>query len=80
MHDEGAYFDKPTMATRWYDEEYTPVVELIDEAGVRGPTETGADAYIRVAKERYRLIREHDWNRDVLQMVAQKKKEPRRRR
>ena len=83
MHDEGAYFDKPTMAMRWYDEEYTPVVEMIDEAGVRGPDETGADAYIRVAKERYRLIREHDWNRDVLQMVAQKnatKKDSRRRR
>jgi len=47
MHYEGAYFDKPTMAMRWYDEEYTPVVEMIDEAGVRGPGETGADAYIR---------------------------------
>ena len=22
MHYEGAYFDKPTMAMRWYDEEY----------------------------------------------------------
>ena len=37
MHDEGAYFDKATMAKRWFDEEYTPVVEMIDEAGVRGP-------------------------------------------
>ena len=36
MHDEGAYFDKPTMAIRWYGEEYTPVVAMIDEAGVRG--------------------------------------------
>jgi hypothetical protein len=75
------------MARRWYDEEYTPVVEMIDEAGVRGADETGADAYIRVAKERYRLLREHDWNRDVLQIVAQKdaekktpKKDSRRRR
>ena len=50
MHDEGAYFDKPTMASRWYDEEYTPVLEMIDEAGVRGPDETGADAYLRVAE------------------------------
>ena len=36
MHQEGAYFDKETMARRWFDEEYTPVVALIDEAGVRG--------------------------------------------
>ncbi len=72
MHQEGAYFDKPAMGVRWFDEEYTPVVQMIDEAGVRGQHETGADAYIRVAKERYRLIREHDWNRDVLRMVAEK--------
>ena len=71
MHDEGAYFDQETMAQRWFDEEYTPVVEMIDEAGVRGRDETGADAYIRVAGERYRLIREHDWNRDVMRMVAE---------
>jgi hypothetical protein len=70
MHREGAYFDKEAMARRWFDEEYTPVVELIDDAGVRGETETGADAYIRVAGERYRLIREHDWNRDVMEQIA----------
>jgi hypothetical protein len=73
MHDEGAYFAKSTMAERWFDEEYTPVLAMIDEAGVRGADETGADAYIRVAKERYRLLREHDWNRDVLKMVGEKK-------
>jgi hypothetical protein len=78
MHDEGAYFDQPTMALRWYDEEYTPVLEMIEEAGVRGRDETGADAYIRVAGERYRLIREHDWNRDVMQMIAERARTRRR--
>lgn len=78
MHQEGAYFDKPTMATRWYDEEYTPVLEMIDEAGVRGPDETGADAYVRIAAERYRLIREHEWNREVMQMIAEKGRSRRR--
>lgn len=79
MHEEAAYFDKPTMAVRWFDEEYTPVLEMIEEAGVRGRDETGADAYIRVACERYRLIREHDWNLDVLQMVAEQQGRTRRR-
>ena len=51
---------------------------MIDEAGVRGRDETGADAYIRVAKERYRLIREHDWNRDVMKMVGDKARKGRR--
>ena len=74
MHTEGEYIDKPTMAQRWFDEEYTPVVQMIDEAGVRGRDETGADAYLRVAGERYRLIREHEWNDEVLQMIADRKR------
>ena len=78
MHQEGAYFDKPTMARRWYDEEYSPVLAMIDDAGVRGPDETGADAYLRVAGERYRLIREHEWNNDVLKMIAEKRRSRRK--
>lgn len=78
MHAEGAYFDKETMARRWFDEEYTPVLEMIDRAGVRGPDETGADAYIRVAGERYRLIREHDWNMDVLEVIRDQQARRRR--
>ena len=73
MHREGAYFDKQTMAERWFDEEYTPVLEMIDEAGVRGRDETGIDAYIRVACERYRLIREHEWSQEVMRMIAEQK-------
>jgi hypothetical protein len=73
MHEEEAYFDKSTMAVRWFDEEYSPVLEMIDEAGVRGAKETGADAYLRIAGERYRLIREHEWSRDVMQMIAEQK-------
>ena len=78
MQREQAWFDKVTMGERWFDEEYTPVLQLIDEAGVRGADETGADAYIRVAGERYRLIREHDWNRDVMQRIAEQSRKSRR--
>jgi hypothetical protein len=45
---------------------------------VRGPDEKPGDAYLRVAGERYRLIREHEWSREVMQMVAEKGR-PRRR-
>jgi hypothetical protein len=78
MQHEGEYHDKETMARRWFDEEYLPVLELMDEAGVRGEDETGADAYIRVAGERYALIREHDWNRDVLAALAERNRSRRR--
>ena len=77
MHAEGAYMDPATMARRWYAEEFEPVVRMIDEAGVRGPAERPAEAYLRVACERYRLIREHEWNTEVLDEV---KKGSRRRR
>jgi hypothetical protein len=69
MHAEGAYMDKVTMAKRWYAEEFAPVVEMIEEAGVRGDKERPAEAFLRVACERYRLIREHDWNAEVLEAV-----------
>ena len=77
MHAEQRYMDKDTMAARWYAEEFEPVVRMIDEAGVRGPDERPAAAYLRVAGERYRLLREHEWNADVLAAV---KKRGRRRR
>jgi hypothetical protein len=35
---------------------------------VRGCTET--DAYMRVAEERYRLLRTHRWDDEVLRSVA----------
>jgi hypothetical protein len=72
MHAEKAYFDKPTMAARWYAEEFRPVVQMIEDAGVRGDDERPAAAYLRVAGERYRLIREHEWNAEVMEAVGRK--------
>lgn len=78
MHAEGAYMDKKTMAERWYAEEFVPVLEMIEEAGVRGPDERPAEAYLRVACERYRLIREHEWNAEVLEAVRAARRRSRR--
>lgn len=74
---EGAFMDKETMASRWYAEEFRPVVELIEDAGVRGEDERPAEAYLRVAGERYRLIREHAWNAEVMDAVKGKGKRKR---
>jgi len=74
MHAEGAYIDRETMARRWYDEEFKPVVEMIERAGVRGDKERPAEAYLRVAGERYRLIREHEWSAEVLDEVRKAKR------
>lgn len=75
MHAEGAYMDRETMASRWYAEEFKPVVDMIEEAGVRGRNERPAEAYLRVAGERYRLIREHEWNAEIMAAVKKASKE-----
>jgi hypothetical protein len=77
MHAEHAYMDPETMAARWYAEEFTPVVQMIEEAGVRGDDERPAEAYLRVACERYRLIREHEWNAEVMDAVKGQRKKKR---
>src|SRR5687768_10824515 len=77
MHAEGTYMDKTTMARRWYEEEFRPVVDMIEDAGVRGEDERLAEAYLRVACERYRLIREHEWNAEVMDAVTRKGKKKR---
>lgn len=74
MHSEGAYIDKDTMARRWFDEEYLPVIGLIEEAGLIDEDETGPEAYLRLSGDRYRLIRTHTWNEDVVQTLRQRSK------
>jgi len=68
MQDEGAYLDRPTVAQRWYDEEFVPVVRMLRQAGMI-ETQTEAEAYMWVACERYRLIRTHRWDDEIISAV-----------
>ncbi|WP_216214258.1 chromosome partitioning protein ParB [Amycolatopsis aidingensis] len=68
MQDEGAFADRATVAARWYQEEYLPVVGMLREADMIGER-TETEAYMWVAAERYRLIRTHRWDDEVLQAV-----------
>jgi hypothetical protein len=68
MQDRAEFLDRPTAARLWFDEEYVPVVETLKEAHMVGDgSET--DAYLRVARERYLLMRTHEWNEDILERV-----------
>ncbi|MGC7098994.1 chromosome partitioning protein ParB [Amycolatopsis lurida] len=68
MQDEGTFLDRPTIAARWYAEEYEPVVRMLHQADlIRGRTE--AEAYMWVAGERYRLIRTHRWDDEVIETL-----------
>ncbi|HET9140675.1 chromosome partitioning protein ParB [Actinophytocola sp.] len=65
MQHEGGFLDRGTVAQRWYDEEFVPVVDLVRNAGLIG-AETDAEAYMRTACQRYRLVRTHRWDEDVI--------------
>jgi hypothetical protein len=73
MQDEGLYLDRPTVSQRWYDEEFVPVVRMLRQAGMI-ETQTEAEAYMWVACERYRLIRTHRWDDDVISAVRDSKR------
>ena len=65
MQDERRYLDRATVARRWYAEEFVPVVRMAREADLID-TATEAEAYMWVACERYRLIRTHRWDDEVI--------------
>ncbi|MDI5977466.1 chromosome partitioning protein ParB [Amycolatopsis magusensis] len=68
MQDEGAFLDRQTIAARWFAEEYEPVVRMLHQADLIG-TRTEAEAYMWVAGERYRLIRTHRWDDEVIETL-----------
>ena len=53
------------VAESWFEDEYGPVVESIRDADLVGEG-TDADAYVRVVRDRYMLLRTHDWDEDVI--------------
>src|SRR3954452_2334584 len=69
MQERQEYLDRREVAPLWFEEEYAPVVETLIDGGFVERHETPADAYLRVAGARYRLLRTHEWSDDVLAQV-----------
>jgi hypothetical protein len=63
--------DRDEIAGRWFAEEYRPVVRMLRAADMIG-SRTEAEAYMRVAAERYRLIRTHEWNDEIIERLRRK--------
>lgn len=62
------FCDRAEIARRWFTDEYVPVVRMLREADLLG-SGTEAEAYMRVATERYRLILAHEWSDEVIQRL-----------
>jgi hypothetical protein len=68
MQDKGRFLNRAEIARHWYAEEYVPVVRMLRAADLIG-SRTEAEAYMRVAAERYRLIMTHDWNDEIIERL-----------
>ncbi len=71
MQHEGAFLDRAEIARRWYKDEYAPVVRMLRAADLIG-SRTEAEAYLRIASERYRLILTHEWNDEIIERLRRK--------
>ena len=60
--------DRPETARLWLETEYRPVIAMLRDADMIGRG-TDTEAYMRVAAERYRLLRTHRWSEDVLRRL-----------
>jgi hypothetical protein len=68
MQDKGQFLNRAEVARQWYNEEYVPVVRMMRAADLIG-SRTEAEAYMRVAAERYRLIKVHEWNEEIIERL-----------
>jgi hypothetical protein len=77
MQHEHKFLDRAEVARRWYAEEFTPVVRILHAADLVGSS-TDAEAYMGIARERYRLMRTHEWTEEVVEEL-QRQLRPHRR-
>jgi hypothetical protein len=67
--DRGDLLGRAEIAGLWLADEYEPVVAMLHEADMIG-SGTETDAYMRVAEERYRLLRTHAWSEEIVQRLC----------
>lgn len=68
--DRGEPISRREAAFLWLENEYRPVIEMLREADLVG-AQTETEAYMRVSAERYRLLRTHRWDDQVIRRVTE---------
>jgi hypothetical protein len=69
MQDSGILLDRGAVASAWFTDEYVPVVDLLREAGLIAEDEPETEAYLRLAGERWRLLKTWRWDEEVVQRL-----------
>jgi hypothetical protein len=83
MQERREYMDREEVARLWFEEDFLHVVDALRNGEFVRPGETDGDAYMRVVRARYELLRTHEWSDEVLdrlQGVERRKRGTRRRR
>jgi hypothetical protein len=66
MQERRSFMDRREVALHWFQDEYEPVAEMLRAGELIGDGETETEAYMRVASDRYRVLRTHDWSDEIL--------------
>jgi hypothetical protein len=69
MQGRGELLDRAEVAETWFEDEYRPVVAMLAEADLIGEKLTPTDAYLKLASDRFRLLRTHEWNDEVIERL-----------
>jgi len=77
MQHERQFSDRAVVARRWFAEEFSPVVRMLHAADLVGEC-TDVEAYMGIARERYRLMRTHEWNDAVIEELKRNLRPSRR--
>lgn len=79
MQERGHFADRHEVAKRWFEHEYVPVSEMLAEGGLTERGETETDAYMRLAGQRYMILRTHEWSDEVIDQLRDSEKRDKRR-
>jgi hypothetical protein len=74
--EHGELLDREATALVWLEREYRPVIAMLHEADLTSEG-TDTEAYLRVAAERYRLLRTHVWSDQVLRRLPRRSRKRR---
>jgi hypothetical protein len=74
MQNRATYMDRAEVARHWFQEEYEPVVELLKAGDLIAEDETETEAYMRVAADRYRVLRTHEWSDEVVDQLRRRER------
>lgn len=70
IQDRAEAIGRRETAFQWLENEYRPVVAMLREADLIGDR-TDAEAYLQVSAERYRLLRTHRWDEQVIKRLIE---------